>query len=298
MKVAVLGSGPSGLLAAHAARQQGHEVNIISPGSPSVIGGAQYLHVDIPGVTQPEEMEMVVYTKVGTKEGYAKKVYGAEDAPVSWDIFGIGEYPAWPMERTYQRLWDRLLGDATDVGAEGDLGVTHIPATVQPAQIASLCQRHDLVLSSVPCQALCFRPDHLFKGQAVYTADAPMIGVRNLIVYNGREDDNWYRASNLFGHHSLEISAAMFDTEVKDGSVYQDHAGEVSHPLRKGIKPVHTNCDCHLHHPNYVRIGRFGTWKKGVLVSHAYNAACAALKLREHGHEVRSTLTPARGVGF
>lgn len=275
MKVAVLGCGPAGLLATHAAVQEGCEVEIIAPGSPSKIAGAQYIHSAIPDATEPGDIEMVTYAKVGTKEGYARKVYGTEDAPVSWDIFGIGEYPAWPMERVYERLWQRYLEDEVHP-------VVHIPASINGQWVHLNASKYDLILSSIPVNSMCLRPDHMFKGQKVYIGEVPIIGVRNLVVYNGREDEPWYRASNLFGHASMEISAAAWEHEMElgDGPTYSQHTGP-AYTLMKGIKPIHTNCDCHLHHPNYKRIGRFGTWSKGVLVSHAYRDALNTIAARK-----------------
>jgi transposase len=240
MKVTVLGCGPAGLLAAFAAEEAGCEVEIISSKQPSKINGAQYLHEHVEHITDPDSFEMVTFTKVGTKDGYAKKVYGSEDAPTSWDIFGIGEYPAWPLQAAYERLWVRFedrIENRVVIGREIDevLGDT------------------DLCLSSVPARGICLKQDqHRFRAKPVNILTDPLIQVRNLVVYNGREGEPWYRASNLFGHSSVEYPAQF-------GA--------------NGYKPIDTNCDCHLDQPGFHRIGRFGQWKKGVLVTHALHDA-------------------------
>jgi hypothetical protein len=46
----------------------------------------------------------------------------------------------------------------------------------------------------------------------------------------------------------------------------------------RGIKPLNTDCSCHPY-GNLVRIGRFGTWQKEVLVTDAYKTAQQELAL-------------------
>ena len=77
MRVAVLGSGPAGLLAAHACVQQGVEPKIYSLKEKSLMFGAMYLHEPIPDLNDPDRPDHdIMIVKEGTREGYAKNVYG------------------------------------------------------------------------------------------------------------------------------------------------------------------------------------------------------------------------------
>lgn len=251
MNVAILGSGPAGLLAAHAAEQRGHRATIYSNAEePSTITGAQYLHESIPGVTDQYASYVVRYIKRGTRDGYAKKVYGSEDAPVSWDDFDSGDHHAYPLRTAYEDLWQRFRARVTR-------------RLIRPTDPGWLTTDHDLVLSSVPAPFLCLRPDHRFDSQEVWIRVEHNGLPHNTIIYNGDESDPWYRASSLWGHESVEYSRPVVE------SLY-------------GAKPVHTNCRCHLQLRNFIRIGRFGKWKKGELVSGAYTDAVSAMMEAEN----------------
>src|SRR5215470_19138644 len=97
MKVAVLGCGPAGLMAAYACTVEGLTPHIYSKPNKSIIIGAQYLHLPIPNITLPEPEVEIKYVKVGTPEGYARKVYGNEAAPTSWDRFSEGLHKGWGL---------------------------------------------------------------------------------------------------------------------------------------------------------------------------------------------------------
>ncbi|HEY7420289.1 MAG TPA: hypothetical protein VH593_34240, partial [Ktedonobacteraceae bacterium] len=84
IRAVVLGCGPAGLLAAHACSLNGADVRIFSLKRPSYISGAQYLHQAIPGLSGAPDGDIMI-TKVGTREGYAKKVYGNANKATSWE---------------------------------------------------------------------------------------------------------------------------------------------------------------------------------------------------------------------
>jgi len=245
MKVAVLGCGPAGLLAATAAEQRGHDVSVLSKREPSWIGGAQYVHTPITEVTGIAG-DRIEYVRLGMESGYAKKVYGDEQAETSWEAFGkyaIG-YPLKPM---YEHLYGEWLTRIQNIN-------------VQPMSIERLVDDYDTVISSIPRPALCWNPDriHTFNSAAVRIVTEVNSIVKlpeNVIVYSGRPKERWYRASNLWGNSSVEFP--VFKGEVGNG-----------------VKPLTHDCDCHaewgvrLHH-----VGRFGTWMKGVLISDAYDSA-------------------------
>lgn len=241
--VAILGCGPAGLLAAHGAVQMGFEPHIFSVKKKSVMPGAMYVHERIDDVTEAEPDGVITFRKTGNRAGYAQKVYGDAQAPVSWDQFPVGEYPAWSMSALYDTLWDRYGGSIIDqeLGTEA---------------IGEIAKGHRLTISTIPAHQLCYEGHH-FGGQPVWISENSWAGVgENEIVYNGDLNDHWYRSSRIFGHEATESAQQM-------PSAFQ------------GTKPLSTDCDCQ---PEVVRVGRFGQWKKGVLVHHAYRESMEALQ--------------------
>jgi hypothetical protein len=246
-KAAVLGCGPAGLLAAHALyREHDIEPSIYAKGPRSEIHGAQYLHVPVPGLTQREPDAMLTFQHWGVCEEYAMKVYGDAAAPCSWRAFG-DEVPIWSMQRIYGELW-MLYKDL----------ITFVNLT--SPELAMIEDTHDLIVSTVPAHVLCLRQEHNFEQANVWVTDSAQERVPfNGIVLNGIYDDPWYRSSDVLGYRSTEWPGTLFDYQIAE----LDAGARV-----RVTKPLRTNCTCR---PQIVRAGRFGEWKKGVLVHHAYD---------------------------
>jgi hypothetical protein len=251
--VAILGCGPAGLLAAHAAIQRDHYVRIFSKKIKSSFFGAMYLHRPIPALHNTTVPEVVIkIEKYGTKKGYAEKVYGDPNAPVSWDKFGEGLTDAWSLSDAYEKLWaryeDRIVD--TDVSHE----------TLQPLGI-----NYDMIFSTLPAPILCHDRRHHFDKQEMWVIHGKdQWDAQGRMVYNGRESEDWYRYSSINGHHSWEFSHFPVEAEkMKQGL-----------SLVVGFKPTRTNCDCY---PTIHRLGRFGRWDKHVLTHHAYEEVAGVL---------------------
>lgn len=244
MNVVIFGCGPAGLLAAHAAAQAQLDFVIYSRKQKSVMPGAQFLHTRIEGITGDQPDNDALFIKVGPKEGYAAKVYGRRDAPCSWEEYGAGFHPIWNMGAAYDRLWD-LYSDSII-----DCDLDHLTIS----ELRNNYKR-DLIVSTVPAPLLCVAPDrHRFDSSRVWIRSERLpsdIRLTDTITYNGLPEVAWYRQSILFGWRSWEFG----------------------HPVPRaaeGRKPLGTNCDCC---PDIARLGRFGTWRKGVLIHHAYKGA-------------------------
>ena len=276
ISVAVLGAGPSGLAAAHAAAAF-NEVTIYSRTKfqdplmnrkvgwepvKSELYGAQYLHEPLPGIDCGLSSNLAVQF-IGNAQGYSDKVYGKDyRGPVSPAQFEK-DHPAWDIRKAYDDLWsfysDRI------VGAEFD-------RYNFPDVVSDLRQNHNLIISAIPRRLVCINPEHEFKSQMVYAiGDAPALGVRNPIhcepdtlVYNGSPDYGWYRKAKIFGHSTAE---------------WPQNPDRPKPPITGLVsveKPLSTTCDCWVN--KGVRfLGRYGAWKKGILVHHVFRAAVGAV---------------------
>jgi hypothetical protein len=260
MEVAILGCGPAGLLAAEALVQQGHSPTIFSKKVKSQMFGAMFLHVPIPEVTPPDPEYTIQVVKVGTREGYAKLVYGDPAHPVSWDVIPSGPLRGWNLKKAYDVLWDRYQGIVHDreIGA---------------ADILDIEDSFQVVYSSIPLRSIC-REGHEFTKQDIWIIHGDgkphlIHGVNDvdMMYYNGYPPDgsveqtegfDWYRFSQLDSYQAWEHSSPPNDDWNDDW--YQ---------LSTGEKPISTDCDCW---GGVRHIGRFGRWERGVLTHHTFNA--------------------------
>lgn len=261
--IAVLGCGPAGLMAAQAVALTGGMLVLFSEkAEPSKLGGAQFLHKPIPGINDEEPDALITYRVRGDEETYRRKVYGEEPVPfTSFANVKDGEtQPAWNLIETYEKLWDKFEPHIN----VGKIGPTWFDEMGEFTH----------VFSSIPLPAICkaraglVPAFHHFHSQSVnictrqFADDIP----DNTIVYDGTMDRRWYRASRIFDVHGTEWSAHTPPPPVGD--------------IIKATKPVATTCDCH---PQVTRVGRNGTWTKGMLT---HDALVTALK----------TLLPPREV--
>jgi hypothetical protein len=252
-RAAVLGCGPAGLFAAHGLADRGYDVTIYSNKRRSEMFGAQYLHAPIHGLL--ERVTWVNYELRGTEEEYKAKVYN--NIPViSVSPQQFREpHPAWDIRAAYGDAWDLYHHR-----------IEHSPG-LRAAEVQEIIDsgRYRAVVSSIPAKNLCYG-FHRFPARGVWAiGDAPERGVfspviveRDTVLYDGRPEVGWYRAANVFGYNTCE-----WPSDRK--------------PPIEGIaglvKPIDTNCDCFMDSGIYTRVGRYGTWTKGVLSHEAYEKA-------------------------
>jgi hypothetical protein len=248
LKVVVIGCGPSGLLAAHACRRLGVTPRIVSDRvQQSQLGGAMYLHRPIPGLIDMEPSGRLLIKKIGSKEGYAKKVYGSPDHPVSWDLFHEGATDMWSLREAYKTAWQQNESYIEQMG-------------VGPVELGQLVIRNDLVINTAPKPYFCHH-SHTFKEQRIwirqvsdYDGDCSAV---DTMVYNGLWYDPWYRMSLI----ERELSYEYATEPPFKGCV-------------PGRKPISNDCYCW---PEVMWAGRFGSWGKGVLTHHVYEEVTSAL---------------------
>jgi hypothetical protein len=256
-RTVILGCGPAGLAAAAAAVSSGHEAIIISNvDEPSTLYGCQYLHAPIPGYEDVAQVR-VTYSLIGTPEEYRAKVYGGTwKGKVSPEDFA-GDHDAWDIRETYARLWTDLIGS---------MKVGLIKKYIKHGLIPFTSSLHpDLIVSTIPAQALCQSSAHQFKSYTIYAngSTSPFSGTvpqeANSVICDGTSEHPWYRVSNVFGYRTTEWPALP---PRASGAVAV-------------VKPLWTDCNCH---PWVLRAGRYGAWEKARLVHEVYPAVKAALE--------------------
>lgn len=258
-KALVLGCGPTGLMAAHAAVLNGWNVTIASKKRKSFLFGSQYLHEPIPEIVNYDECVRITYHTNGTPEDYRRKCHGAAwDGDISKEDFEE-EHFGWDIRHAYDKLWYKYGRDVVDCEITGDVGQIDTIANVEGA---------DLVISSLP-RTLWARFYPLRGQRFVYSegwaaGDAPENGQfvpftterDNQIICDGTDEVGWTRLSRVFGYTSCEWPVT---TKPPLNGI-----AKIQRPLRYepgiGIDPANS----------MMHVGRYGTWKKGVLTTDAF----------------------------
>ena len=256
-RVVVLGCGPTGLMAAHAATLNGWDVTVVSKKRKSFLFGSQYLHEPIPGVINYDEYENIKYTTIGTPEQYRRKCHGdAWDGEIAREDFEE-DHLGWDIRRAYDKLWYMYGRDVVDHEITGDM---------QQVRSIRYLEDAELVVSSLPRTIWNIKlPGRRFVySEGWACGDAPEKGMfveqttpcDNQIICDGTEETPWTRLSRVFGYTSIEWPDG--DTPP------HPNASKIKRPLRFEPGIGHDPSTFMMH------VGRYGTWKKGVLVTDAF----------------------------
>lgn len=259
LRVAVLGCGPSGLVSVHAAVNNGCDVDIYSKYRKSQLFGSQYLHSPIPGMTRASDSVTVTYVNNGSPHDYRRKAHGAAwDGIVAPEDFET-EHLAWNIRECYDKLWGAYHYFINPLDISGDVG--ELDTNIK-------FDSYDLVVSSLP------RPvwsvgrnfgDRFVSSKGWALGDAPEEGRMvpyqapdNTIICDGTADVAYTRLSRVFGYTTVEWPHRDGHKPPVEG------VAEITRPLK--YEPgINNPADQFLH------VGRFGTWTKGVLVTDAYD---------------------------
>lgn len=255
--IAVLGTGPAGMMASYAVGLTGKPLAVFGLGQKSRIGGAQFLHRALPELHGEPDFT-VEFEVHGDAKTYQRKVYGS--MPVPFVSFTSAEkvaetdilQDAWSLPDTYEVLW-------------GHFGERANEAMVDTDWLKENADNFRAIISTIPAHVLCEDATHRFTSADVLIAEMSMLEGRpgNKIIYDGTTKRSWYRTSLINGVPGTEWGGHMENNPFKTVRVR---------------KPIATTCDCH---PEIIRAGRYGTWKKGVLTHDAFFDTLKELNERE-----------------
>lgn len=278
MKVAVLGCGPTGMLAVEAAVRLGiEEIKVLSYKKPSPMYGAQYLQKPIPGFDLPTRM--INHSMVGDLLDYRHRIYGENVDGSIWANTSataiVGDFPGQDIRFLYRELWAKYEHLIVDVGVDHDT-------------VAELVANGWTVLSTIPRKQMCYLKYHCFfeETDIIAAGDAPDLGIKipipdfgiegDFVRYSGSENP-WCRISNIFDHVTVEWPVSEGIEQVKKDFPTATLWG----------KPLKTTCTCWTRTGRVHFLGRYGEWHKGVLAHDAFFKATKVLSVIKYEGEVR-----------
>jgi hypothetical protein len=240
--IAILGCGPAGLLAAHAVRLAGGEPLVYSIKEKSEIPGSLHLRRAVPELTPSYADNLVNVVRMGTPEGYARKVYGDSSHATGWENYSQS-YPSWNAIWAYDQLWKRY-----------ERNIHHL--LIEPGMIEDFLKLFRVVINTLPRRFLCADDEHTFKSVPYWIKSLALPdgeAGREVIIYNGRPEDVWYRYSILGDRCSVESTYGF----EGDGVI-------------EGVKAIGNTCTCWR---GLVHAGRWAEWRHGVLLNDAFDVA-------------------------
>jgi len=246
VKIAVIGCGPAGLAAAHAASGLNAGVVIYSPGEKSPQRGPLVLQRPIPAISTDHPDGYIKQLVIGGSIlDYRYKLYGDINISIQGNILAEG-YHCWRMIETYDALWERYMQPG-----EGHAAQVLMEVTAQ--DLSHMVHEFDLVINTAPLHKLCYK-GHNFKSRPVvitmtrsYPNQPP-----DTTVFNAGNYYPWVRSAWLLGNEC---------TEWLPGTAPED---EEQITIRK---PISHDCDCY---PDVLLTGRFGAWRNETWVDTAY----------------------------
>jgi hypothetical protein len=246
MDVAVIGCGPAGLAAVHAAYGMGAEVTIFSPGVKSPQKGPLILQRPIPAITLDHPDGYIKQIVIdGSILDYRYKLYGDINIGINGDILEPG-YHCWDHIKAYDAMWARYM-------ARPDPRIKHVKGLISRTKLGVLHDYFDLVVNTAPLNKLC-RKRHRFEYKAVeitlnrsYPDQPP-----DTTIFNAGSRFPWVRSAWLLGNECTEWLV-----------------GEAPNELYPFVirKPIRHGCDCY---PHVLGTGRFGAWRNQTWVDTAY----------------------------
>jgi hypothetical protein len=247
--VAILGCGPSGLLAAWAANLAKRPFAIFSKVKKSPLGGAQFLKAMVPGLTEEKSGVVTTYRMIGDPRKYYEKAYGDGSSFLTNWWHEVNEQLSWNLSWHYDQLWWMFADGINE-------------AEINHQWVEDHKDDFSLVVSTVPRRCICApMAPHKFPATNIYIKQEAINP--NLpdgeIWYDGTDDVSWYRQSRVFGQGGTEWGSL----------VKPPYEGIIN-----GFKPVRTDCDCW---PDVLKVGRYGAWDKSEHLHEVFREVYQAL---------------------
>lgn len=277
MTIAILGCGPTGLIAAHACATKGVGFVVLSKKRKSQLFGSQYLHEPIPGIIREEEGEAVKYINIGSPEEYRRKTHGKFwDGIVAPEEFET-DHRAWNIREAYDRLWRRYNQNIIDYSismrtkglhGEPDYSMEH-PAKVLQRDLDSN-DVFEMIISTVPRKIWATHGEDYVYSEGWAFGDAPEEGkfvpwgIEDMTIHcNGDPDVGYNRLSKVFGYTTVEWPIDTADDPALVG------ATKFLKPLRYNWN--HKGPPSPVNNDRWLHVGRYGKWMKGVVVTDAWH---------------------------
>ncbi|MEK7087527.1 MAG: hypothetical protein AAB958_02390 [Patescibacteria group bacterium] len=251
MKIAILGSGPSGMFAAHASSQCGAYIDIFDadPDKTRRSSGVYYLHDSCDLLLDEIKIKQsVLGTRLMTPEeikvSYGMKVYGKLIEKVSiLDAIKTKEVVGYNSSQAIERLWD-LYGKQVQLKKIESL-----------RQVLEEFSKYDLIISTIPVYVLY--PDLVCEGIETSIKVGKSPEKESFIFYNVNRHCKWYRCSAMFGTFIQEYGFGLTSKNL-EGYEYK----KVIKVIGDGYKSPNKNI---------FLVGRYGAWDKSCLTHNVYH---------------------------
>ena len=235
MKVAILGSGFSGIFSALACIHRGVSFDIYSDNlnKPRAIG-FQYLHDKCNLDLVDHELDEFI---IGEGNDYSYKIYGNNYSSI---VDVVGKKTIYSLDEAANKVWSLICSNITYFKISGYNSIKEI------------INSYDYVISSVP---LYFIAGDKYEHRDIFCYTKLVSLYFNYVIYNGISTDSITRVGCVFHNIFMESLLALPNMD-----------GFSCHVLKKVItKEVKPNIA-----DNILLIGRYGSWNKKYLIHNSY----------------------------
>lgn len=256
-QVAVLGSGPSGLLAAWACVDAGFEPVLFDKDIQQPNGttaGVFYLHgkCNLPIRSAKVDILAVGANARDLQYAYREKVYKSHDKNLMVSI---------PSSREIHTVYDGMQAMAFLWGVFGPKIEHGYIETFDEA--LDFLHAYPRVISTIPLPVYFPNTSFPYKIAWIKTASYPyIVDDENYVLYNANPSVEWYRMSNIFGRWTMEYVPGYIPYAEENRHPYMCREVQKVEPALRGTIPETPD--------NFLLTGRYGAWDKSCLTNLVY----------------------------